>query len=180
MCIGPLRDPNSINPQTRVIPSFARFLKIIPPSRFHLGIIFPLIVIIILYVVSEKSILGYKIKLSSHPRVASYSGIDIHRIMTITFLVGGGIAGLAGMIEVLGVHHLLIPGFSQNFGFTGIIIAILAKNNFLAEIPVALLFSALLVGGESMQRGAQVPFGIIFIIQALIVLSILMLEKIWE
>ena len=180
MCIGPLRDPNSINPQTRVIPSFFWFPKIIPPSRFHLGIIFPLIVVIILHFISEKSILGYKIKLSSHPRVASYSGINVNRIMTITFLVGGGNAGLAGMVEVLGTHHLLIPGFSQNFGFTGIIIAILAKQNFRAEIPVTLFFSALLVGGESMQRGAQVPFGIIYIIQALVVLSILMLEKIWE
>ena len=100
--------------------------------------------------------------------------------MTITFLLGGGLAALAGMVEVCGTHHLLIPGFSQGYGFTGIIIAILAKKNLLLEIPVTLFFSALLVGGESMQRGAKVPFGIIYIIQALIVLSILMLEKIWK
>jgi len=180
MCIGPLRDPNSINPQTRVIPPSSWFPRIIPPSRFHLGIIFPICFVFLLHIVCEKTILGYKIRLSSHPKVASYAGVNISRIMTITFLIGGGLAGLAGMSEVLGTHHLLIPGFSSGYGFTGIIIAILAKQNFLAEILVALFFSVLLVGGESMQRGVQVPFGIIFIIQALIVLSILMLEKLWE
>jgi simple sugar transport system permease protein len=112
--------------------------------------------------------------------VAEYAGINVSRVMAITLLLGGGLAGIAGMGEVLGTHHLLIPGFSPGYGFTGIIIAILAKRNFLAEIPTALLFSILLVGGESMQRGVHVPFGIIYIIQAVIVLSILMLEKVLE
>jgi len=180
MCIGPLRDPNSINPQTRVIPASKWFFRIMPPSRIHIGLILPIFFVFILYLIDKKTIWGYKIRLSSHPKVASYAGINISKIMTITCLIGGGLAGLAGMNEVCGTHHLLIPGFSRGYGFAGIIIAILAKQNFLAEIPVALFFSALLVGGESMQSCAKVPFGIIFIIQALIVLSILMLEKLLE
>ena len=82
-------------------------------------------------------------------------------------LLSGGLAGLAGAIEVLGVHYRLIEGFSQGFGFTAVSVALLGAANPLAVVPAALFFGFLQAGALAMQREVGVPSSLVFVIQGL-------------
>ena len=81
------------------------------------------------------------------------------------------------MMEIFGVHHYLIGGFSPGFGFVGIAVAALGNFHPIGVIFAALFFSVLQIGGESMQRGAGIPVDFIFIMQAVLVLTILIVQK---
>jgi len=88
-------------------------------------------------------------------------------------LLGGGLAGLAGGIEVLGVHYRLIEGFSQGFGFTAVAVALLAATSPLAVIPAALFFGFLQAGSLAMQREVGVPSSLVYVIQGLSIVFVL-------
>ena len=95
---------------------------------------------------------GYEIKLiGDNPEAARYAGINIKRNIILVMMLSGAIAGLAGMTEISGVVHRLQQSFSPGYGFTGIIVAWLAKLNPIWVIPVSILFGALIVAGREIQ-----------------------------
>jgi len=175
---GPIKEPGNVNPQTPVIPASTWLLRFFPPARIHIGIILPFVLAILFYLIIYKTSLGYQIRVSgSSIRAANYAGIKTSRLFLITGLVGGGLAGLAGMEEILGAHHLLIAGISPGFAFTGILVAVMGRFHPLGIIPAAIFFAALMVGGETMQRGANVPYGMISVIVALIALLVFAFQR---
>ena len=178
LCTGPLKDPLSVNPQTPIIPSTTWLLKILPGTRLHAGIILAVVFAILVYLLLYRTTLGYRIRVTGTSSVsARYAGINLSKVITIAAVLSGGLAGLAGMGEVLGTHHLLIEGISPGYGFQGIVIAALVRFNPIGGIFAAIFFAVLLVGGEQMQRGAGVPFGMVYILQAIIVLSVIGIER---
>ena len=86
--------------------------------------------------------------------------------------IAGGLAGLAGAIEVCGVHHTFYAQFSPGYGFDGIAVALLARNHPLAVIPAAVLFGALRTADRWLQLGAGVPRDLVIIIQAAAILAV--------
>ncbi len=107
---------------------------------------------------------GFEVKvIGDNPRAARYAGINLTRNIILVMMISGGMAGLAGMVEVAGVVHRLQERFSPGYGYTAIIIAWLAKLNPLAIVPVAYLFGGLLVGGDVIQ-----PAGIARMLQGVI------------
>lgn len=181
LCVGPIREPGHPNPQTATIPLSTWLPRLMPPLRLHMGVFLPLLAAFLIYTLLFKTSLGYKIRVVGlSPRTARYSGIKISRIVIIATLLGGGLAGLAGAGEVLGVHHFLTARFPVGLGYTGILVAVLGKFNPIWEIPASIFFAALLVGGETMQRIVGVPFGMIYILIALITFIILAIEKAME
>ena len=175
---GPLKDPNSFNPRTHFLPESTWLHKIDPKYRLHVGVFLVVIIALLIYLILYKTTIGYKIRaVGQNPRAAEHGGVNVTKIIITAGLLSGGIAGLTGMMEIFGVHHYLISGFSPGFGFVGIAVAALGNFHPIGVIFAAFFFSVLQIGGESMQRGAGIPIDFIFIMQAVLVLTILIVQK---
>ena len=118
----------------------------------HLGVVFGMVAAVVVWWILDRSRWGYEIKLiGDNPKAARYAGINIARNVVLVMMVSGALAGLAGMSEISGVVHRLQERISPGYGFTGIIVAWLAKLNPFAVIIVSILFGALIVAGREIQ-----------------------------
>jgi simple sugar transport system permease protein len=147
-------------------------------QRAHVGIIFGLVISVILYFIFQRTRFGYKAKVvGENINAARYAGMNLEYIIFIIVFISGGIAGLGGMSDVAGIHHRLHPNILLGYGYTGIIIAWLSKNDPLRVLIVSILFGILTVGGDIIQV-YQVPNAIVKVLQASIFLSILAADSI--
>jgi simple sugar transport system permease protein len=175
---GPLKDPDSLNPRTPFLPESTWLPLIHPEYRLHIFVFLVVIIALFIYMTLYKTTIGYKIRaIGQTPRAAEHGGINVNRALITAGLLSGGIAGLTGMMEVFGVNHYLIEGFSPGFGFQGIAIAALGNFHPIGVLFAAFFYAVLQIGGESMQRGAGIPVDIIFIMVAVLVLTILIVRK---
>jgi simple sugar transport system permease protein len=106
------------------------------------------------------------------PEAARYAGIPVPFYQMLSLTLAGGFAGLAGVVEVLGVHHRLLEGISGGYGFSGIVAALFGKLHPLGAIPASFLFGSLLVGADKMQRAVQVPSALVGTLLGLVVLFV--------
>lgn len=181
LCSGPIRGPGEPNPQTAHIPLSTWLPELFSPLRIHVGVFLPFLFVLFSYILLFKTSLGYEVRaIGFSPKAANFGGIKISRAIVITALAGGGLGGLAGAGEILGVHHFLTSRFPAGLGYTGILVSVLGKFNPIWEIPASIFYAALLVGGETMQRVAGVPYGMIFILISLITFIILAIEKVMK
>jgi len=135
----------------------------------HLGLLLAIIAALILWWVLEKSKWGYEIRLiGDNPRAAEYAGVSIRKNIVFVMMLSGALAGLAGMSEISGVVHRLQESISTGYGYTGIIIAWLAKLNPVAVILTSILFGALILAGREVQ-----PSGIPTLIQGVIMVALI-------
>jgi simple sugar transport system permease protein len=159
-------------PKTAWLPRLTDFAAQIPAFRgltTHFGLIFALVAAVVVWLILYRSQWGYEIRLvGDNPKAAEYSGISIARNTILVLMVSGALAGLAGMSEIGGVVHRLQGAISPGYGFTGIIVAWLAKLNPFAVIPVAILFGALILAGREIQ-----PSGIPKMIQGVILVCLI-------
>jgi simple sugar transport system permease protein len=135
----------------------------------HGGFIIALIAAVVVWFILNRSKWGYEIRLiGDNPKAAEYAGIPIKRNIILVMMVSGALAGLAGMSEISGVVHRLQGAISPGYGFTGIIIAWLAKLNPFAVILVSIFFGALLLAGREIQ-----PSGIPKMIQGIVLVCLI-------
>jgi simple sugar transport system permease protein len=135
----------------------------------HLGFIIAIVAAVVVWFILNRSRWGYEIRLiGDNPRAAKYAGINIARNIILVMVVSGGLAGLAGASEITGVVHRLQGAISPGYGFTGIIIAWLAKLNPIGVVLVSILFGALLLAGREIQ-----PSGIPRMIQGIILVCLI-------
>ena len=138
----------------------------------HLGLVFGLMAAGVVWYILYRSLWGYEIRLiGDNPRAAEYAGLNITRNTVLVMMVSGALAGLAGMSEIAGVVHRLQTSISPGYGFTGIIIAWLAKLNPIVVIPVSILFGALILAGREIQ-----PSGVPRLIQGIILFMLIASE----
>lgn len=138
----------------------------------HLGLLFGILAAFLVRWILNKSKWGYEIKLiGDNPDAARYAGINIKRNIVLVMMFSGALAGLAGMSEISGVVHRLQERISPGYGFTGIIIAWLAKLNPVAVIPVSILFGALIVAGREIQ-----PAGLANLLQGIVLFMVISSE----
>ncbi|MFA9402005.1 MAG: ABC transporter permease [Anaerolineales bacterium] len=154
------------------LPRLADFAEQVPILRgltTHFGLVFAIVAAVIVGYVLDRSIWGYEIRLiGDNPRAAEYAGINIARNTILVMMFSGALAGLGGMSEIGGVVHRLQAAISPGYGFTGIIIAWLAKLNPIVVIPVAILFGGLILAGREIQ-----PAGIPRLIQGIILFMLI-------
>lgn len=178
LCTGPIRDPNAVTPQTAIIPQATWLPIMISGTRLHMGVIFAFFLAFLIFLILYKTILGYEIRaVGRSSRAAKYGGINLSKTIVSVGILSGGLAGLAGMVEVVGAHHYLIAGFSPGFGYIGIAIAALGGFHPIGVVFASIFFSVLLIGGEQMQRGVGVPIEMVYILQAVLVLSVLIVRR---
>lgn len=170
---GPMRAPGSL-------PQSARFERetwlpiLFEGSRINAGILVALAAVVLVWFVLFRSRLGYEMIVTGlNPLAARFGGIQVGRRQILAAFIAGGLGALAGMVEVLGVHHRLMDGMAEGTGFIGIVAALLGKLHPVGVVVASVLYAGMDVGADAMQRKAGLPGSILFIIQSLIVLFIL-------
>lgn len=159
-------------PRTAWLPRLADYAREYPAFSgitLHLGVVFGLVAAGVVWWVMERSRWGYEIKLiGDNPEAAHYAGINIVRNVVLVMMFSGALAGLAGMSEISGVVHRLQERISPGYGFTGIIVAWLAKLNPFSVILVSILFGALILAGREIQ-----PSGLPLFLQGIILFMVI-------
>jgi simple sugar transport system permease protein len=151
------------------LADYAREYRAFSGITLHLGVIIALIATVIVWWILRRSRWGYEIKLiGDNPNAARYAGLNIARNIVLVMMFSGALAGLAGMSEISGVVHRLQERISPGYGFSGIIVAWLAKLNPFAVILVSILFGALIVAGREVQ-----PSGLSFLLQGIILFMVI-------
>ncbi|HBY57214.1 MAG TPA: ABC transporter permease [Candidatus Atribacteria bacterium] len=165
---GPFSDPKA---GMAASPYFNRnfmFSKILPPSELHSGLLISLGLVILFYFIMKRRVLGYEIKMTGENALfAYYGGVPTARIEMIAMFLSGGLAGLAGMINIFGSTGRML-GYMTNFGWNGIPIAIIARYDPIIVVPAALLFSFVQKGAEAGALFADITPEIAQLIQATI------------
>jgi simple sugar transport system permease protein len=171
---GAIGEPGAGFPQSPLFAQAAWLPKLVPGTDLHVGILVGVIAALACHVVLWRTPFGFRLRLLGSSRSAArYAGVSAGRAILEVMLIAGALAGLAGGIEVLGVHYRLIEGFSLGFGFNAVGIALLAANSPLAVLPAGLFFGFLEAGALAMQREVGVPSSLVFVIQGLTMVFVL-------
>ncbi|NOT03696.1 MAG: ABC transporter permease [Anaerolineales bacterium] len=183
---GPMIDPSQAELASK-IPQTARLLEIfrlprLAPTRLHLGALIAVILAILVYILLWRTTLGYRIRaVGQNPHASRYAGIKVQRYVVLALLLSGAFAGLAGATQVFGVNYRMITdgsssGFTGSAGFNGIVAALFGQLHPILTIPASILFGALLVGANSMQRVVQVPSALVTALNGLVVVFVVSSE----
>jgi ABC-type uncharacterized transport system permease subunit len=167
---GPMRALGGAPRSPEILPS-AHLPQLLPdPVRLHWGFFLAIAAVIFLNWFLTKTTLGFEIRtVGASPTAAKYAGISVGKIFILTMGLAGGLAGLGGANELLGLNHFMAAAFSPGYGFDAIALALLGKSNPFGVLAAALLFGALRSGATRMQSVAGVPIDIVSVMQALII-----------
>ena len=170
---NPLKDKEMYVPQSALFAPQYWLPKVIPTTRLHLGIIVAALAVIAIYIVLRFTTLGFEvIAVGSNPKAAQLGGILPAKSMVIAMFISGGLAGLAGAGEVLGLYHRILDGVSAGYGFSAMAVAILGNLQPFNISIFAFLLAALRVGADQMQRQMGVPAALIYLIEGLVIIFI--------
>jgi simple sugar transport system permease protein len=183
---GPLIDPSQAQLASK-IPQTARLLEVfrlprLAPTRLHLGALVAVVLAVLVYILLWRTTLGYRIRaVGQNPQASRYAGIKVPRYIVMALLLSGAFAGLAGAVQVYGVNYRMITdgsasGFTGSAGFNGIVAALFGQLHPIWSIPASILFGALLVGANSMQRLMQVPSAFVTALNGLVVVFVVSSE----
>lgn len=178
---GPWRDPQGYNfPKTiaftgwQMLPSFQLLPPSIGPIYVNLGAVFALIAVAALAVLVGRTLKGFEIRVQGvAPRAGRFSGFDRTRTVWFCFLLAGGLAGLAGVCEVMSTVGQLQPGISPGYGFTAIIVAFLGRLNPLGALVAAFALAISYLGGESAQVALGISDRVVLVFQGILLIYIL-------
>lgn len=184
---GPLLDPETVGvnhiPKTARIAEIAQLprfsvFEVFDRTRLHYGLVIAIVIAIVIYILLWHTTVGYRIRaVGLNQRAARYAGINVERQMILSMFLAGGMAGLAGAVQVLGLNYRLQTdgspqGFTANAGFNGIVAALFGGLNPIFAIPASTFFGGLLVGAQRMQREVDIPASMIIAINGLIVVFV--------
>jgi general nucleoside transport system permease protein len=170
----PLREKDGFLPESAAFSQNAQIPTLFAGTRLHWGVVVAVLLVGLVYLLLWRSPLGFQLRaVGSRLSVARCSGINTSRSILIALMTSGALAGLAGMIEVSYTYARLKPEISDSYGFTSILVALLGQLNPLGVLFSALLFSALMVGAQSLNVVLQIPVSVAQILQALLVLGVL-------
>jgi simple sugar transport system permease protein len=172
------------------IPQTARLLEAfrLPrwvPTRLHLGALIAVALAVLVYILLWRTTWGYRIRaVGQNPDASRYAGIKVKNYIVLALVLSGAFAGLAGVMQVYGVNYRMITdgsasGFTGSAGFNGIVAALFGQLHPIGTIPASILFGALLVGANKMQRVVQVPSALITALNGLVVVFVVSSE-IWR
>jgi len=186
---GPMIDPAQAEAASQ-IPQTARLLDgfRLPrwiPTRLHLGALIAVVLAVLVYILLWRTTWGYRIRsVGQNPDASAYAGIKVKNYIILALVLSGAFAGLAGVMQVYGVNYRMITdgsgsGFTGRAGFNGIVAALFGQLHPLGTIPASILFGALLVGANKMQRVVQVPSALVIALNGLVVVFVVSSE-IWR
>jgi ABC-type uncharacterized transport system permease subunit len=171
---GPLKDPASLNkPSTRHIGD-ANMLPNLPGLDVHYGLSFGVLACVLGYVLMDQTVFGFSGRIvGGNTRAARLSGLDVKKLVIFSCFLGGAAAGLAGMVEVAAVHGKANASLVAGYGYTGVLVAFLARHNPLAILPVALLLGGINASGGLLQRTFGLPDATVAVLQGILFVVLL-------
>jgi len=172
---APWKDPMGMGfPQTRLFAEAARLPTIIPGTIVHLGVPIAVLVAVLVWFIMTRTVFGYQMRVvGTAPHAARYGGFSENKTIWLAMLVSGGLAGLAGVLEVAGPFQRMVPGFPTNYGFTAIIVAFLGRLNPLGVVLAGVVLAITFVGGEVAQTTIGLPNAATGIFQAMMLFFLL-------
>ncbi|HYG89090.1 MAG TPA: ABC transporter permease [Azospirillum sp.] len=172
---GPFRDPEGFAfPESRMFEPEATLPVLIQGTRIHLGSLLALLAVAAGWVVMSRTFIGFQIRvIGLTPAAAGYAGFNEKRIVWLTLLVSGGLAGLAGLGEVAGPIGQITPSISPGYGFTAIIVAFLGRLHPVGILLAGLLMALSFIGGEAAQIALGLPKAITGVFQGMLLFFLL-------
>ncbi|MBC7082650.1 MAG: ABC transporter permease [Firmicutes bacterium] len=167
-----LKEPGPVD-QTPLLPVGARLPELIPGTRVSWGIVLGVAAVMAVDYILRRTSVGYEIQtVGRNAAAAEYAGVNVPGRIVLAMVMSGAIAGLAGSSVVMGTLYRFITNFSPGYGFTGIAVAVLARNKPWGVLPAALLFGMLQSGGMSMQLFARIPADLMTLVQGIVILFV--------
>jgi ABC-type uncharacterized transport system permease subunit len=170
---GVLKDPTGLGwPQSQKLVAEARLPRVVTGRRLHYGFVLAVVAAAIVWVIMKKTALGFEMRAVGHnPEAARFAGIPVNRVLVKTALLSGGLAALAGFSEVSGLKGNLTLDLSPGYGYSGIVVAMLALLNPLGVVFSAIFVAGIFVGADAMSRAAGVPSYIADVMVALALIT---------
>lgn len=175
MVEGVLKDPMAFGwPQSVPVAAGLRLPDLVPRSRLHVGIVLAVVVVLVVWLVQARTVFGAETRAAGlNPRAAAFAGVPITATLVKVALLSGGLAGLAGAIEVLGPVGYVTTTLSPGFGYAGIVVAMLAALHPLGVVAASIFVATVFVGADAMSRATGVPSFIADVIMAVALLAML-------
>ena len=175
MLDGPMKDPTAMGwPQSVALIGDLELSKLITQTRVHSGLLWGIALSIGLWVMLKYTVLGFDIRaVGANARAAAFAGVPVNRTVILVALLSGALAGLAGAIEVAGRTGYVTLDMSPGYGYSGIVIAMLAALHPLGVVAASVFVAGVLVGADSMSRAIGVPTYIADVIVAASLLAML-------
>jgi simple sugar transport system permease protein len=165
--------PGRNDPISPIIEPTAVLPPIIEGLRVHWGFVLALLAAAFVSWLLFRSTLGFEFRaVGLNPSAAKYAGMNISRTLILTMAICGGLAGLAGATEILGVSKVVSPGISPGYGFDGIAVALLGGSSPIGVVLSAILFGVLRAGATPMQSATGIPIDLVVVIQALVIMFV--------
>jgi simple sugar transport system permease protein len=178
---GPMRDPASLNKPSTAAIGDANMLGTLPGMEVHWGLVYGLLACGVAYVVMSRTTFGFAARITGgNVRAAQLSGLPIGRLILLGCFLAGAAAGLAGMVEVTAIHGRANASLAVGYGYTGILVAFLARHHPLAIIPVAVLLGGIGASGGLLQRRLGLPDAAVLVLQGILFVVILASEALRE
>lgn len=177
---GALRDPASANKPSTMPIGDAYRIGTIPGTDVHWGFAAGVVLSILLYVLMSRTTFGFAARMTGgNVRAAKAQGLPVGFLMVACCVIAGCCAGLAGFFEVAAIHGQANASLVAGYGFTGILVAFLARHNPLTIVPVAILFGALAAAGGLVQRRMGMPDATVLVLQGIIFVVLLASETLY-
>jgi simple sugar transport system permease protein len=174
---GPLRDPESLNKPSTPYIGDANMLGNLPGIDVHYGLLFGLLACVACHFLVEHTVFGFSGRIvGGNARAAKLAGLGVSRLVIVTCLLGGAFAGIAGTVEVAAVHGKANASLVAGYGYTGILVAFLARHQQLAIIPVAIVLGGISASGGLLQRTFDLPDAAVNVLQGILFVVLLASE----
>lgn len=177
---GVLRDPASANKPSTMPIGDAYRIPSMPGTDVHWGFAAGVVLAVLLWVLMSRTTFGFAARMTGgNLRAAKAQGLPVGWLMVICCMIAGGCAGLAGFFEVAAIHGQANASLVAGYGFTGILVAFLARQNPIAVVPVAILFGALAAAGGVIQRRMDMPDATILVLQGVMFVILLVSDTLY-
>jgi general nucleoside transport system permease protein len=177
---GPLRDPSSLNKPSTASIGGANMLGNLPGLDVHWGLAFGVVFCLAMHVLVRYTTYGFALRIvGGNPRAARLAGLPVGALVLAACLLGGAAAGLAGAVEVAAVHGTANASLIAGYGYAGIVVAFIARQNPIAIVPVAVLVGGLSASGGMLQRRLDLPDATVLVLQGIAFMLILASETLY-
>ena len=178
MIEGPLRDPQSLNKPSTLHIGEQNMLGNVPGFDVHYGLLYGIVACVLAWLLMDHSVFGFAARIGGGtPRAARLSGLRVPRLLITVCALAGAAAGLAGMLEVAAVHGNANASLVAGYGYTGILVAFLARHSPLGILPVAVVLGGISASGGLLQRASNLPDATVSVLQGILFVVILASES---
>jgi simple sugar transport system permease protein len=177
---GPMRDASFVTKPSSAELAPANWLSTLPETRIHYGLLYGLVACVLAYVLIQRTTFGFAARTAGgNIRAARIAGLPVGQLTLAVCFLGGSAAGLAGMVEVAAVQKRLNESLVSNYGYAGILVAFVSRQNPLATVLVAILLGGILASGGILQRSHNLPDATVLVFQGIVFLCVLFSDSLY-